>query len=182
MIFWSDAILWYYPSHCCARKIALKGCPKRTINRNAYEWDLESPYSRGGRKVNGETGEDQSSTLSALDKSWGTRVCKVRHLKKRTISWTDEQENFPSGSYPRKLTANVECSCWSSPRLHLTSVTGNTMRGRWSRWALNLGAFRWLRLYRTFVNRLGYISGFVTPILEKTVLDDVRIDVFEDMW
>ena len=37
-------------------------------------------------------------------------------------------------------------------------------------------------LYRTFVNRLGYISGFVTPILEKTVLDDVRIDVFEDMW
>jgi len=37
-------------------------------------------------------------------------------------------------------------------------------------------------LYRTFVNRLGYISGFVTQILEKTVLDNVGMDVVEEMY
>ncbi|KAG1780785.1 hypothetical protein EV702DRAFT_1075637, partial [Suillus placidus] len=36
-MLWSDAILLYSPTRCCASKNASKGCPRRTINRNARE-------------------------------------------------------------------------------------------------------------------------------------------------
>jgi len=126
-------------------KLALKGCPKRIINvvndqLQRVRVRSRIPIFSGGTQR--QWRDSRGPIFHALRDGQVMRVCKVRHLKKRTISWTDEQESLPSRPCPRKLPANVECSCWSSPRLHLTSVTGNTMQGRWRRWAANLGAFR----------------------------------------
>ncbi|KAG1776573.1 hypothetical protein EV702DRAFT_1107405, partial [Suillus placidus] len=66
-MLWSDAILLYSPTRCCASKNASKGCPRRTINRNARE---PGPSSTGELPGNlsessiGDPGSVQSSMLS----------------------------------------------------------------------------------------------------------------------
>ncbi|KAG2737150.1 hypothetical protein P692DRAFT_20104195 [Suillus brevipes Sb2] len=58
MMLLSKAILLYSPLDCCASKSAPKGCPRRTINRNACSFCAEST----GSCSIGDSGTDQSSS------------------------------------------------------------------------------------------------------------------------
>ncbi|KAG1898589.1 uncharacterized protein F5891DRAFT_1042663 [Suillus fuscotomentosus] len=64
MMLWSDAILLYSPTCCCASKNASKGCPRRTSNRNARKPPGNSSESPTWESSVEDSGSVQSVMLS----------------------------------------------------------------------------------------------------------------------